>query len=64
MTKTTSMIVFKQSTILSTYQKDQHFPSDEVWLSNTTNTFFLFSFPVIALPEFKQLLSLWEWLSL
>jgi len=28
-------------------------------LSNTTNTFFS-SFPVIALPEFKQLLNFWD----
>jgi len=59
MAKTTSLIGFKSSTVLSAYQKDQHFPSDEVWLSDTANTFFLFSFPVIALPESKQLLSWW-----
>jgi len=40
MSKTTSLIGFKSSTVLSTYQKDHHFPSDEVWLSDTTNTFF------------------------
>jgi len=59
MAKTTSLIGSKYGTVLSTYQKDQHLPSfhckDEFWLSDATNTFSLFYFPVIALPDFKQL---------
>ena len=59
MAKTTSSVGLEKSTFLSTYQKDQYFSSNEVWLSDIT-TFFLFPYPVIALPKFKQLLRLRE----
>jgi len=51
MAKTTSLIGFKSSTVLSTYQKDQHFPSDEVWLSDTTKTCFSFLFQWLHFPN-------------